>query len=212
MEITVLSLTQLLKGSAKLRDKVAGNGDTKFLKGGTFWKISWKKLWHACASSPNKLRLELHPTFLTNRWNKHPCSGFIILPKIEFVCLFALRIVWLISGLRIERSLGMHRTAMTTGWYSRLVQGWYSLDCSQYSIPPYKWLCSQALLSPNSRNESRLCDVLSEQFVGVLNDQYFNKQATLASTQASRTCTAHNCLQPDWLYLNASQYTVSKCV
>ena len=81
---------------------------------------------------------------------------------------------------------------------------WHSLDCSQYSISPYKWLCSQALLSPNSRNESQLCDVFSEQFVGVLNDQYFNKQATLASTQASRTCTAHNCLQPDWLYLNSS--------
>ena len=145
MEITVLSLTQLLKDCAKLRDKVAGNGDTKFLKGGTFWKISWMKLWHACASSPNKLRLGLHPTFLTNGWEKNPCSGFIILPTIEIVCLFALRIGWLISGLRIERSLDKHRTAMTTGWYSRLVQGWYSLDCSQYFISPSKWLCSPAL-------------------------------------------------------------------
>ena len=52
-----------------------------------------------------------------------PCSGFIILPTIELVFLFALRMGWLISGLGIERSLDMHRTAMTTGWYSRLVQG-----------------------------------------------------------------------------------------
>ena len=48
-----------------------------------------------------------------------PCSGFIILPTIELVFLFALRMGWLISGLGIERSLDMHRTAMTTGWYSR---------------------------------------------------------------------------------------------
>ena len=46
---------------------------------------------------------------------KIPCSGFIILPTIEFVFLFALRMGWLISGLGIERSLDMHGTAMTTG-------------------------------------------------------------------------------------------------
>ena len=42
--ITEVSQIQLLKGSAKMRDKIAGNGDTKFLKGGTFRKISWMKL------------------------------------------------------------------------------------------------------------------------------------------------------------------------
>ena len=63
--------------------------------------------------------------YIFNQWvkKKIPCSGFIIPPTIEFVCLFALRIGWLISGLRIERSLDMHRNAMNTDWYSRLVQG-----------------------------------------------------------------------------------------
>ena len=154
--------------------------------------------------------------YIFNQWVKKriPCSGFIILPTTEFVCLFALRIGWLISCLRIGQAPYRDDCRLVQRVGPRLVQSWlFTVLCFSVQmalLKGSKFSCK--LLSPNSWNESRLCGVFSEQFVGVLNDQYFNKQATLASTQASRTCTAHNCLQPDWLYLNASQYTVSKCV
>ena len=201
-----------------MRDKIAGNGDTKFLKGGTFRKISWMKLWHAWASSPNKLRVWLCPTFLTNEWKKDSLQ-WIYYPIDDWVCLFVCftdRLAnfrsqdWKIFGQAPYRD--DYGLVQPVG--PRLIQSWL-FTVLRFSVQMALFLGSKfscKLLSPNSRNESRLCDVFSEQFVGVLNHQYFNKQATLASTQASGTRTAHNCLQLDWLYLNASQYTVSKCV
>ena len=216
MEITVLSLTQLLKSSEKLKDKIAGSGDTKFLKGGTFWKISWMKLWHAWAPSPNKLRVWLYPTFLTNGWKKILAMDLLSYRRLSLFVCFTDRLAnfrsqdWKIFGHAPYRD----DDGLVQPVGPRLVQSWlftvlyFSVQMALF--PGSKISCK--LLNPNSRNESRLCDVFSEQFVGALKDQYFNKQATLVSTQASRTCTAHNCLQPDWLYLNASQYTISKCV
>ena len=80
-------------------------------------------------------------------------------------------------------------------------------------FPGSKFSCKLLSICPNSWNESRLCDVFSEQFGCVLTDHYFFIQATLASTRASRTCTAQTCLQPDWLYQfkRFSIYSIKMC-
>ena len=158
-------------------------------------------------------------SYIFNQRVKKKSLQWIYYPTDDWVCLFACftdRLAnfrsqdWKIFGHALYRD--DHGLVQKVG--PRLVQSWLFtvlyFFVQMALFPGSKFSCK--LLSLNSRNESRLCDVFSEQFVGVLSDQYFNKQATLASTQASRTCTAHNCLQPDWLYLNASQHTVSKWV
>ena len=163
------------------------------------------KLWLACASSPNKLRVCLCPTFLTNGW-KNDSLQWIYYPTDHWVCFF----VCFTDGLVNFRSRDWkifghapHRDdyGLVQPVGPRLIQSWL-FTVLYFSV--------QMALFPGSKWISTVWRVFWA--VGVLNDQYFNKQATLASTQASRTCTAHNCLQLDWLHLNASQYTASKCV
>lgn len=150
-----------------MRDKIAGNGDTN----GTFRKISWMKLWLACAFSPNKLRVCLCPTFLTNGWKKDYLQ-WIYYPTNDWVCVFVCfkdRLAnfrsqdWKIFGHAPNRNY--YGLVQPVG--PRLIQSWlftvHYFSEQMALFPGSKFPCK--LLSPNSRNESRPWGVFSELLV-----------------------------------------------
>ena len=110
----------------------------------------------------------IYPTFLTNGW-KNDSLQWIYYPTDHWVCFF----VCFTDGLVNFRSRDWkifghapHRDdyGLVQPVGPRLIQSWL-FTVLYFS---FKWLCSKfscKLLSPNSRNESRPCDVFSELLV-----------------------------------------------
>ena len=223
--MNVVSLIQLLEGSAKLKDKIAGNGDTKFWTSSKFWKISWMKLWHTCASSANNFWYDyflpeswMQEAFSTNGWKKNSLQ-WIYNPTDDSVCLFV-RFMDTLANFRFQDWKTFGHAPYRDDYGLVKAVGLRLFTVLYFSVqmvlfPGSKFSCKLLSIYPNSWNESLLCDVFSQQFGCVLTDHYFFTctQATLASTRASRTCTAHTCLQLDWLYqfIRYSIYRIKMC-